>query len=83
MSLKCCLRSFSNPTLNHILNGCSMALKQGRYAWRHDSILQRLVEDLNPLTPGIGEISLPHRRAIFSKLKNEDKDLFSYRNCKK
>ena len=23
-----------------------MALKQGRYTWRHDSILQRLVEDL-------------------------------------
>ena len=38
---------------------------------------------VNPLTPGKGEISLPHRRAIFSKLKNEDKDLFSFRNYKK
>ena len=37
----------------------------------------------NPLTPGEGEISLPHSRAIFSKLKNEDKDLFSFRNFKK
>ena len=37
----------------------------------------------NPLPPGEGEISLPHSRAIFSKLKNEDKDLFSFRNCKK
>ena len=31
---------------------------------------------LNPQEPGEGEISLPHSRAIFSKLKNEDKDLF-------
>ena len=38
---------------------------------------------LNPLPPGEGEISLPHSWAIFSKLKNEDKDLFSFRNCKK
>ena len=46
VDLKCCLCGFSNPTLKHILNGCSMALKQGRYTWRHDSILQHLVEDL-------------------------------------
>ena len=38
---------------------------------------------LNPITPGKGEISLHHHRAIFSKLKNEDKDIFSFRNCKK
>ena len=38
---------------------------------------------LNPLPPGEGEISLPHSRAIFGKLKNEDKDLFSFRNCNK
>ena len=37
----------------------------------------------NPQAPSEGEISLPHGRAIFSKLKNEDKDLFSFRNCKK
>ena len=40
-------------------------------------------QGLNPQAPGEGEISLPHSRAIFSKLKNEDKDLFSFRNCKK
>ena len=38
---------------------------------------------INPQAPGEGEISLPHSRAIFSKLKNEDKHLFSFRNCKK
>ena len=39
VDLKCCLRGFSNPILKHILNGCSMALKQGRYTWRHDSTM--------------------------------------------
>ena len=38
---------------------------------------------VNPQALGEGEISLPHSRAIFSKLKNEDKDLFPFRNCKK
>ena len=33
---------------------------------------------INPQAPGEGEISLPHRRAIFRKLKNEDKDLFFF-----
>ena len=31
---------------------------------------------LTPQAPGKGGISLPHSRAIFSKLQNEDKDLF-------
>ena len=37
---------FLNPTLKHILNGCSEVLKKGRYTWRHDKILTRLVEEL-------------------------------------
>jgi hypothetical protein len=28
-----------NPTLLHILNGCPVFLQQGRYTWRHDSVL--------------------------------------------
>ena len=35
-------------------------------------------DKFNPQAPGEGEISLPHSRAIFSKLKNEDKDLFFF-----
>ena len=38
---------------------------------------------INPQAPAEGEISLPHSRVIFSKLKNEYSDLFSFRNCKK
>ena len=29
-------------TLRHILNGCSVALRQGRYTWRHDNVLRIL-----------------------------------------
>ena len=35
------------------------------------------------LTPKRRGNFIPHSRAIFSKLKNENKDLFSFRNCKK
>ena len=29
-------------TLPHILNGCSIALSQGRYKWRHDQVLREI-----------------------------------------
>ena len=35
----CTLCHCTQPTTNHILTGCSVALDQGRYAWRHDSVL--------------------------------------------
>jgi len=34
------------PTTNHILPGCSVALEQGRYTWRHDSVLKVFVHGL-------------------------------------
>ena len=38
---------YSKPcTTNHILNYCTAALSQGRYTWRHDSILSHLVKAL-------------------------------------
>ena len=33
-------------TLRHILNSCSVALHQGRYTWRHDSVLEVLQRHL-------------------------------------
>ena len=39
---KCGLCQTPQPTMNHILTGCSIALVQGRYTWRHDSVLQIL-----------------------------------------
>ena len=37
-----CLLCGENGTLNHILAGCKVALKQGRYKWRHDRVLKEL-----------------------------------------
>ena len=34
-------------TLNHILNGCDMALQEGRYTYRHDNILQYISDCLD------------------------------------
>ena len=33
-------------TYNDILNGCTVALEQGRYTWRHDSVLLKLMRGL-------------------------------------
>ncbi len=37
-----------NPTLKHVLNGCSKFLDQGRYTWRHDNVLR----DIYPVLKG-------------------------------
>ena len=39
----CPLCSSPSPTTLHILNGCPLALSQGRYTWRHDSVLVKLL----------------------------------------
>ena len=36
----------SNESLSHALNNCSVSLNQGRYTWRHDSILGHIVHCL-------------------------------------
>ena len=38
---QCHLCGSSVPTVFHVLNGCSVALTQSRYTWRHDSVLAR------------------------------------------
>ena len=48
---KCPLCECSFPTSFHILNGCSVALDQERYTWRHDSVLLKLVQGLRGLLP--------------------------------
>ena len=34
-------------TLRHVLNGCPVALHQGRYTWRHNSVLSAIRHRLN------------------------------------
>ena len=43
---RCPLCNSRSPTALHILNGCPVALNQGRYTWRHDSVLSCLSPNL-------------------------------------
>ena len=40
----CSLCNSRPCTVSHILNGCPTALNQGRYTWRHDSVLSHLLK---------------------------------------
>ena len=53
---KCPLRSWPKPTSMHILNGCATALNQGRYTWRHDSVLQTIAKALIPTLDESGKL---------------------------
>ena len=48
---KCPLCKSLYPTTSHILNGCHEALMQGRFTWRHDSVLNVLASSIWKLTP--------------------------------
>ena len=43
VSNSCPLCQSPNGTTAHILNGCPEALNQGRFSWKHDSVLNGLV----------------------------------------
>ena len=43
---KCALCNSSTPTSAHILNGYQEALTQGRYTWRHNSVLNCLLSSV-------------------------------------
>ena len=45
----CVLCGKVNPTLRHVLTGCPVSLTQGRFTWRHDSVLKRIVIFLEEL----------------------------------
>src|SRR4051812_22877478 len=45
-SALCPLCSHPNCTLHHILANCPFALNQGRYTWRHDSVLANIERNL-------------------------------------
>jgi hypothetical protein len=43
---RCLLCGKPAATCKHILNGCSVALRQSRYLWRHNNVLKVLAPDL-------------------------------------
>ena len=53
---KCPLCSSPQATTLHILNACPIALSQGRFIWRHDSVLQHILRVLSShfsINPGV------------------------------
>ena len=63
-----------NPdTLHHVLNNCPTFLEQGRYTWRHDSVLSQIVssiKDAYSCSPCI-------QPEVFSDLNNQQFQLSS------
>ena len=57
---QCPLCSTVRPTTAHILNGCFTALNQGRYTWRHDSVLIKISRVFQSL--------LPHSTTLYADL---------------
>jgi hypothetical protein len=51
-------------TLHHLLVNCDFALNQGRYRWRHDSVLQHIEETLQALIPVFNS----RKPAVFSEI---------------
>ena len=53
VSSHCKLCQRPQTTTGHILSACPEALEQGRYTWRHDSVLLSLVRSLGKVNPNI------------------------------
>jgi len=53
-----------NPTSLHVLSNCKVALEQGRYTWRHNSVLLVLKQHLVPRIVAInrGQVVFPRRK---------------------
>lgn len=52
----CPLCSSPNATLAHISNMCTVALNQGRFTWRHDSVLHHLTTHIKSLATNSTEV---------------------------
>ena len=44
-----CRHCGENETLGHVVNGCKIFLNEGRYTWRHDSILKTIANSLSSI----------------------------------
>ena len=65
VSTTCPLCNSPYPTTAHILNSCQEALNQGRFTWRHDSVLNCLTSLVKPNIPSSCKfyVDLPGLRA--------------------
>lgn len=60
VQVKCGGCSSMCPTLKHILNGCPSFLRQGRYTWRHNRVLEDIVSGIQKKLSDVAS----HQRAI-------------------
>ena len=51
-----------NPTLKHVLNGCSVFLNQGRFTWRHDRVLNDIYKGIKEKITSIRAQDISSRR---------------------
>ena len=51
-------------TLNHILSGCKISLKQGRYKWRHDKVLKEIAMHIEEKRKQVNGSSWKRRKKI-------------------
>ena len=56
LDAKCHLCGSNRPTTAHILNGCPIALEQGRYTRRHDSVLLKLLKGLKRMLQPVDKL---------------------------
>ena len=49
---KCVLCDCDRATLRHILSSCRVALKEGRYTWRHDKVLMEIASQIDSIPKG-------------------------------
>ena len=63
VNARCLVCGKPNSTAKHVTNGCSTALKQGRYTWRHDNLLCLLIPVITDLvaTANRSKPSAPER----------------------
>ena len=40
-------------TLHHVLNHCQVMLEQGRYTWRHNSVLRIILDTLKEISDSL------------------------------
>ena len=67
-SAACVLCNADQCTLHHLLANCPFALNQGRYTWRHDSVLQDIERALLTLVPAFNS----KKPSCFAEIAKKD-----------
>ena len=64
---RCGLCDNDRATLRHILSSCPVALKEGRYTWRHDQVLKQIASQIDSIPICKDTNREPQRTVLFQK----------------